>query len=100
VSKNLMIVITRNGGKIEVDVSDEACAKFKILDKSGSSFPAKKGMKIICPQSGEGELIGVGKNFCPCGRCSCDGKKKVLWVVFDRDDGKASFSDPSDYIRK
>ncbi len=68
------IITTKQGRKVEVDVSDEACRQYGPGYLSGNWIATKGGF------SGREVRRGVIQGVGPCGEGSY---RQVLWLLFD-----------------
>ncbi len=91
-SKKMIKVTALSGHSLKVDISEQACGKFKIPNKDGVKAPAKHGMKITHPVGGEGTVQGVAPEMITHG-------KMTLWTSLKSDGGKVGFSSYFLYVR-
>lgn len=85
---NFLTVTTFTGASLKVDISDKECLRFGY----------KHGDRVKHESLGEGTVLGVTPNKCRC--ICCSGIKRILWVNYDKNKGRASFDHDLSLIKK
>ena len=85
--KKMKEYIAKSGETFEVNISDEACARFP--DRNGKTVKHSDKIKVECYK--QGIVVGVAPSFCSCSECSGEKGEDTLWYILDRDNGRASF---------